>query len=135
MQREVADHWSPCPEGEIQRMVARTQRARRNRTMMRVASAGAVLLLVFTAAVSYLAFQPYDRHGGLACAEVIRQLPAYQAGTTDAELTARIAAHLENCPYCRQQHQQSFEQAPLRDQAERVLLPTASYSLHARAAW
>jgi hypothetical protein len=40
--------------------------------------------------------------GGIACHEVQEQMPAMLAGTLPVELKARIEAHLQQCPACRE---------------------------------
>ena len=123
MQREVVDDWGACPEGEIQRMVSQIRRNRRRQAVTQAAGVSAVLLLTFTIAATFYALRPDDPHGGLACAEVLQYLPDYRAGATEADLTDRIATHLENCSSCRLQYQQMTEPSPSGDHSVRAAPP------------
>ena len=52
--------------------------------------------------------EPVDSRppGGIACATVHENLPAYVAGELTAELSEQMAIHLAACPGCRELHQQ-----------------------------
>ncbi len=102
-----ADAWTACTPGALQQVAARVK-GRRRREFLRQAGSVAAGIAVLGAG-GYLATrlktspsgspsgQPY---GGIACAEVIRLMPRYQAQELSAEMVGRIQLHLARCPEC-----------------------------------
>lgn len=107
------DEWGPCAAGELQRMVARDRSSRRNRTLTKAVSAGAVCLVLLGGVVLTSQRQPVEEAvpvgnglAGISCGAVYFQLGSYIAGDLDAAKSEQIRQHLELCPKCRRSYEQ-----------------------------
>ena len=99
------DEWDACPQGELSQMVQTRNAQRRRRVIDRVAMAAACLMTAVAVTGYiwglYIPVGVQDSHvGGIACAEVVSQLPDYLQGNVNDSLRQRIATHLSGCPHC-----------------------------------
>jgi len=100
--------WQQCRPGELGR-VASSLRARHSRrqafTAFGKAAVAVSLIMVAVAGVQYLQRQPGggDMHfGGISCTDVRKQAGEYMAGSLPVDISDKIAAHLTQCPMCRE---------------------------------
>ena len=104
--------WDPCLPGTLAQapfVTAPSGAARRLAAPPLVT--GAVIGFTLAAIVFAAVLRRTDRGnsrppGGIACATVHENLPAYVAGELTAELSERMAVHLAACPGCQSLHQQ-----------------------------
>ena len=104
------EQWEPCPSGLIHGMIRR-QRASRRRRMLERAALPMALALLFS--VGYLAThraEPASSVDQISCVKAVERFADYQGDRLDAESTAEVARHLEECPRCREKYQQRFPQ-------------------------
>jgi hypothetical protein len=94
--------WSPCPEGEIDRMVELLRQRRSLRIVGRASMLAAVILIVATGVgVTVSLYNPK-----LTCGDVVRLLPEYDQGHLSARLARQVHDHLERCQGCREHHEE-----------------------------
>ena len=104
---QTQNEWQQCRPGELSR-VASTLRARHNRRQAFAAFGKAAvavsLIMIAVVGVQYLQRQPGgDMHfGGISCTDVRGQAGEYMAGNLAPDISERIAAHLTQCPMCRE---------------------------------
>jgi predicted anti-sigma-YlaC factor YlaD len=106
--------WGPCPRGELTGMVAQRQARRRRKSIDRIATVAAgamacIAIAAFTLGVFSSDPPSGGRDGGLACAEVLKNLPTYVEGEMNDDLRQRMAVHLENCPKCKSRHDELIQ--------------------------
>jgi len=95
--------WSPCPEGELDRLACDLRRADRRKMLKAAGAASAAVVLsgVGIFAVS----STFSGDKALTCAEVQPLLPAYVGGGLTTEAKSKVASHLEECPQCRRRYE------------------------------
>lgn len=109
MATQQEQDWSPCPTGELSKMID-TRRARKRRkvidrcavvlaSVMGVVAIGGFALGLFTP-------DPAAAPASIACSEVLDHLPDYVRGTLDDSLQQRMAAHLDHCPSCHSHYEE-----------------------------
>lgn len=100
--------WTPCPAGELTKMVDARRARRRRKAVDRVAVVAASIMgCIALGGYTLGLFTPEGGVGpatGLTCSEVLPRLPDYVAGTLDEPLHARMTAHLRHCPSCQTRH-------------------------------
>ena len=118
-QPNVKSTWEQCPAGEIGGMVRRIKGRRRKVLTLQLAGGAVFGMLIGLTCVTYFS-KPDDEYkfGAITCAEVRENAEAYIAGRLDADLRARIKAHLQECPACRPRFRKTTN-----EQTVRVTLP------------
>ena len=109
MAAQQEQEWSPCPAGELSKMID-TRRARKRRkvidrcavvlaSVMGLVAVGGFALGLFTP-------DPAAAPASIACSEVLDHLPEYVRGTLDDSLQQRMATHLDHCPSCHSHYEE-----------------------------
>lgn len=98
-----SDQWRPCPPGELRRMAARERTQQRRCVLKKLG--GTTVSLLMLGSGGYVAsrwlFEPAEcRYGGIACRDVMPLLRDYREKNLSAAISAKIAAHLGECPKC-----------------------------------
>jgi hypothetical protein len=93
--------WTPCPPGEVQRLVGRLRRRRQWQTYRGGAAVAARLVL---GAAGYWTAPTWESvaHPPKTCQEVIALAPDYFAGRLDRTTAASMRHHLDGCRACRE---------------------------------
>ena len=109
MNREMlqSDQWQPCTPGELRRMVTRVRTHQRRLMLKQVGGIAAGVLVLGVG--GYLASQHLPQsseqhYGGIACSDVMRLMPKYQAGEFAVELTEKIKVLSRSAPGVKKGH-------------------------------
>jgi hypothetical protein len=111
------ESWAPCPPGTLLRMTQRVRETRRRDATRRITSVLAVVCLLAAGAglgaATWIAARTPDAPAeftALRCSEIRDLLVQYGHGTLADKLRQTIAAHLRECPSCREHHRKLQEE-------------------------
>ena len=128
------DGWRSCPPGTLTGLASGLRKVEQRKQRRRIVVGVATLLMMVTAGAWYSNQRgtlPDDYpYGGISCMEVKDSLPQMMSCTANAELVAKIQAHLAECPRCaelarkmqEQSHAGSQSTSPRNETREQVLL-------------
>jgi len=102
------DAWRECRPGELGEIAGALRTRKRNRTIVKVAAATTVAVLLLMAggyaARSIIAPSTPGHNGssfaGISCRDVKTLLPDLKRGGLSTEKSSQVMAHLEMCPRC-----------------------------------
>ena len=111
--------WNDCPPGEIGGLVESLHTRRRRKTLRQAAGAGTVLVAFALLVASWFSggFDAPQPLHAISCKKVHSLAPRYVSGRLDADLTATIREHLQECKKCRDYVHAQFPQFPLPNHA------------------
>jgi hypothetical protein len=100
-------NWTPCPEGELVGLASALKTNRRLVTARRAAMCaafGLVLVVGGYFGVKGVTGSPQDfgLRGGITCRDCAETYDDFVAGQLDKEMEARMSAHLDDCPSCKE---------------------------------
>ena len=107
--------WNDCPPGEIGGLVESLQSRRRRKTLRQAAGVSTALVLFALLVTSWFSgwfAGPQPLHA-ISCKKVHSLAPQFVSGRLDADLSAEIQEHLEECKMCREYLHAEFPQFPL----------------------
>jgi hypothetical protein len=114
--QQKRDEWNDCPTGELRQMVGRlkaTQQRARSKQLFSIASACMLLVGGGIFVIGSLLDTGSLRYGGISCSECQANFAAYhdfknEAASLDDSLATSMAAHLEQCQFCRNLFEQTY---------------------------
>lgn len=93
--------WTPCPPRQIEQLAGRLRNRRRRRVWLRSVAAVVATSVLVTATMLWTLRPGRTAVGEMTCSEVMDAAEDYRNDRLSDEVRARIDAHLDHCPNCR----------------------------------